>query len=160
MNTSKTYSNKSNAIRAAKAALVKQGIEQPVADQHFELTPVDGRYSWNVIEQPTASEIKEKATSIAGMVSGWAKQGFKLNEEPVAEKPKREAMPRRNGHTHPAPGTKCAEIWDIISQLANQGDTLVKPEFRDVKEIALAEGFNPATIKTQWARWRQYHGVK
>ena len=160
--TTKTYSNKSNAQRAAKAALVKAGIEQPLINEHFELAQVDGRYMWSAKEakQPKEEAIVAKASSIAGMVGAWVNKGDLLSGNEKSEtKTPRVMQPRQNNHTHPAPGTKCAQIWDIITQLSLDAEgEYQRPRLKDILEIGIADGFNPATLKTQWARWRQYHG--
>ena len=164
MNTTTTYSNKSNAQRAAKAALVKAGIEQPIAGEHYELVELEGRFKWSAkeLEQPKEEVIIQKASSIASMVGAWVKAGELLNkDEPKVTPVKREMQPRQNGHTHPAPDTKCAQIWDIITQLSlDKEGEYQRPALKDILQIGIAAGFNPATLKTQWARWRQFHGKK
>ncbi len=64
---------------------------------------------------------------------------------------------QRNGYTHPGAGTKCAAIWEAADRISAQ--------IHGVCPIALLKvdptiaGENEHTIKTQYAKWRGYHGV-
>jgi len=77
----------------------------------------------------------------------------------VAAKPAK--IPRapkdeKNGITHPAAGTKCALVW----QVADENTTSTTPAaIAQLKADVRLYSMNEHTIKTQYARWRQYHGV-
>lgn len=78
--------------------------------------------------------------------------------EQAAAKPAVEKMPEQNGIRQPKPGTNCAHIWDLATAMSTErkatvavGDLLVK---------AREAGYNDATVKTQYARWRKFHGVE
>lgn len=63
-----------------------------------------------------------------------------------------------NGVTKPADGTVTGRVWAISSELSG---ALGKPVPRkDVMEKGGAEGINPATIATQYGKWRVFHGLK
>lgn len=67
-------------------------------------------------------------------------------------------MPEQNGVRQPRPGTNCAAIWDMATAMSNERKATVA--VGDLIDAATAAGFNVATIKTQYARWRKFHGVE
>lgn len=84
----------------------------------------------------------------------------KAPAKPKAEKPAKAPKPpkvEQNGLSRPTKGVT-ARIWEIC-------DGLVKslkrnPTREEVLNPALAEGINFATSSTQYARWRQFNGIK
>lgn len=66
-------------------------------------------------------------------------------------------MPSQNGITMPKEGTNCANIWAKADEMSKaiQGPVAVG----DLMDLLMKEGYNEATIKTQYARWRKFHGV-
>lgn len=73
------------------------------------------------------------------------------------EKAPRVKNEQQNGVSKPKAGTKTGRVWEISNELsAAQGSPAAR---KDVIERASAEGINPATIATQYGRWRQFHGL-
>lgn len=78
-------------------------------------------------------------------------------EQKVEKAPKIQ-MPHQNGVTRPKDGTATGRVWAIADELSN---ALGKPVPRKaVMEKGQAEGINPATIATQYGKWRRFHGLK
>jgi hypothetical protein len=69
-----------------------------------------------------------------------------------------EQMPEQNGVRKPRENTHCARIWDIATQMSTEANSTVA--VGDLIETAVNSGFNEATIKTQYARWRKFHGIE
>lgn len=80
-----------------------------------------------------------------------------------AEKAKLEAkaalkMPSKNGITQPKAGTVTGRCWEVYNSMsAERGGRPVA--IADAKKVLDAEGVNEATIRTQYAQWRKFHGV-
>lgn len=79
------------------------------------------------------------------------------NTGETSPKPTKIEMPSQNGITMPKDGTNCSNIWKAADAMSAEikapvavGDLMVK---------LVANGYNEATIKTQYARWRKFHGV-
>lgn len=74
---------------------------------------------------------------------------------------KKAAEPRQrdeqNGIARPRAGTSSANVWDIADTLSKKNKQPAK--HGEVLEQAAAAGINEATAKTQFARWRTYHGI-
>lgn len=66
-----------------------------------------------------------------------------------------------NGVKRPSAGTLCAQVWDIATQLSN-GDEKPSTKIAKLNEVvkaAVAKGINQYTARTQYARWRVFHGI-
>lgn len=67
-------------------------------------------------------------------------------------------MPEQNGIRQPRENTNCDTIWKRASEMSDERQAAVA--VADLLEDLTAKGFNPATIKTQYARWRKFHGIE
>jgi hypothetical protein len=67
--------------------------------------------------------------------------------------------PELNGVKRPSAGTICAHVWEIATGLSNIGNVSVKPSLSQVVKASLAVGINQYTARTQYARWRVFHGI-
>ena len=79
---------------------------------------------------------------------------------PTASKHERN-RPESNGVKRPSTGTVCASIWDIASSLSLfKQDGSIQQISRLIHVVAAAEaaGINKYTARTQYARWRVFHG--
>lgn len=71
--------------------------------------------------------------------------------------PPKPAMPKQNGVTRPKPGTQTGRVWEISDELSAKAG---KPAARkEVIAQGVSEGINPATLATQYGRWRRFHGL-
>lgn len=64
-----------------------------------------------------------------------------------------------NGVKRPSEGTVCAAVWDIATGLSNPGEENRVAKLSEVVKAAEAAGINKFTARTQYARWRVFHGV-
>ncbi len=79
--------------------------------------------------------------------------------------------PESNGVKRPSAGTVCAAVWDLATSLSKfipEGSDGSDPgtEGREgvatlgqVVKAAVAKGINQYTARTQYARWRVFHGI-
>lgn len=81
----------------------------------------------------------------------------RANPDRPVEKNREEA----NGVKRPSSGTLCAQVWDIATQLSN-GDEKPSTKVAKLSEVVKAatdKGINQFTARTQYARWRVFHGI-
>jgi len=64
----------------------------------------------------------------------------------------------QNGVTRPAKGTKTGQVWDAADAISTSKNGQ-PATIAEVKE-KLAGSVNDATTRTQYSRWRNYHGIK
>lgn len=90
-----------------------------------------------------------------------AKLAEKEAKEHAAEEAKaaREAnrMPEQNGIRRPKAETSCGRAWSIFDGISNAKGA--PAAIREALEQGVSEGLNDTTIKTQYARWRKFHGI-
>jgi hypothetical protein len=84
---------------------------------------------------------------------------------PQAAQPAKQAggnrgnLPTQNNITHPAKGTVTGSIWEAADEISVQKKG-VPATIGEVRQHANLKQVNENTIKTQYARWRAYHGIK
>lgn len=65
--------------------------------------------------------------------------------------------PEQNGIRRPKDGTVIGKVWAILDNAS--GAKQAPATLADVKAEAEAAEINPATLRTQYARWRKHNGV-
>ncbi len=65
-------------------------------------------------------------------------------------------QPSANGVTRPKDGTKTGRVWAIADDLSTKAGPASR---KDVLQAGEAERLNPATIATQYGRWRKFYGL-
>lgn len=73
-------------------------------------------------------------------------------------KPKAVPTPvvEQNGIKQPGEDTFCRKVWDVLDDLRTAGVDATAKNARDALKDA---GMADATVRTQYARWRKYHGT-
>ena len=116
------------------------------------------------VELETEPEAPAAPSMLAGLV------GNMLNPESVPQAPKVEApkkqaektgksveqnRPEQNGLKRPSAGSTCAIIWDTCDRITNETEhTCTSAELFNA-----LQGYNECTLRTQYARWRQFNGI-
>ena len=121
------------------------------------------------MDDPTDEEIDESnAPQNGSLMSSLI--GNMLNPESVPQAPKVEApkkqvektgksveqnRPEQNGLKRPSAGSTCAIIWDTCDRITNEtGHVCTSAELFNA-----LQGYNECTLRTQYARWRQFNGI-
>jgi hypothetical protein len=104
----------------------------------------------------TAEQIQRQAFD-AAVAKLAAEMG--VTQPVVATKAPRADKNQRNGITRPADSSITGKVWaaaDAISVAQNGTPATISA----VKAHDLTKGINDHTVKTQYARWRAYNGIK
>lgn len=141
------------AIEAAKAQAAAE--KQRLADEKKAAKAAEAKAK----AEAKAAEAKAKADAKAAEKAAKeaAKEAAKAEKEAAKAAKAAQKQVVQNDVTRPKEASSCGKIWAIADQLSAKHKAPVT--IKQLEEIALAEGFNPATIKTQYARWRKFHGV-
>jgi hypothetical protein len=86
-----------------------------------------------------------------------------LNPAPGKVKAARADKQQRNGITRPAPDTATGKIWafaDEISAKKAASDPNAFASIAELRQVPELRQTNEHTLKTQYARWRSYNGLK
>lgn len=108
-------------------------------------------------KEAAAAEAKA-AKEAAAKEKADAKAKAAAEKAAAAGAPKEKVtMPSQNGVTRPKDGTKTAGVWAIADRLSKAKGGPVA-----ISELApecSTQGLNDATVRTQYARWKQFNGV-
>lgn len=76
-----------------------------------------------------------------------------------AAKAKREAnrQPEQNGIRRPGPEGVCGQVWGLADKLSQELGQAVP--IANLLEAGVAAGLNPSNIRTEYARWKKFHGL-
>lgn len=104
------------------------------------------------------AEKAQKAADAAAKKEALAKE--KADKKAAAEAAKAAAkvkMPEQNGVRRPKTGGACGAAWALMDEMSS---SLGQPvPAADVVKAGEAQGINSATIRTQYALWRKFHGI-
>lgn len=114
------------------------------------------RQEQEALKAARAAEREAKKAEAAAKKAAEKAEREAEKERRAAEKAANQ-MPIQNDIRRPRPGTQCAQLWDAYDSASTEKQAPVA--IGDIMEHLLSQGFNPATIRTQYARWRQFHGV-
>lgn len=95
---------------------------------------------------------------VAAAAPAKAAKAPKVPKEPkvvVAKEPK-SARPTQNGMSRPPSSTITGKVWDAADAVSEK-----KQAPATIAEVrALIPEVNPATVATQYGKWRRFHGLK
>lgn len=164
--TSKAYSSRSNARRAAgKAGITKFDvveIEGGFAYQFEQEMPRDGEgrpvqlaiVTEQVVEKETEQQTKPATNNaLAGLVAQATIADTESKTKP-AGKPKND-QPMQNGVKRPKDGGKCAAVWNELDKIAAQRN----PTMADVKKLAADNNWNATNASCEFYAWRKFNGI-
>lgn len=98
-----------------------------------------------------AAAAKRKEDAEAKVVAKeLAKEQAKIEKEQAR-------MPFQNDIRQPKEDTDCGRAWAVFTWVSERRGS--PASIGEAMELARAEGINEATIRTQYARWRKFHGV-
>lgn len=87
-----------------------------------------------------------------------AKEALLAEKKRLREEREAARGPVQNGVRPPKPETTIAKLWAIYNEMSVQKGSPVS--IGEVLEQTKAKGFISATVRTQYARWREYNGIK
>lgn len=161
-NTVKTYKTEQIAKQQASKKFGKDW------EANYLIQPgVDG---FTIVPKLAELEVSddEPVSSAPSMLAGLV--GQMLNPEsvpqaPKVKQPKKQAektgngieqnRPEQNGLKRPSTGSTCAIIWDTCDRITSEtGHVCTSAELFNA-----LQGYNECTLRTQYARWRQFNGI-
>ncbi len=83
-----------------------------------------------------------------------AKEQAKLDAKAAKEAAR---QPEQNGIRRPGPDGLCGKVWTLADTLsASLGQAV---PIANLLEAGVAQGLNPSNIRTEYARWKKFHGL-
>ena len=102
-----------------------------------------------------AQKAQEKADREAKKAAEKAaKEQAKLDAKAAREANR---QPEQNGIRRPGPDGLCGRVWGLADELsASLGQPV---PIANLLEAGEAQGLNPRNIRTEYARWKKFHGL-
>lgn len=146
-------------------AAEQAAAEQAAAVKAAEKAQKDAEKAQKAAENKAKKEAEaaeKKAKKEAEKAEKEAKKAAEKAEKEQAKAAKLAAkesnkMPEQNGIRRPKPDTETGKVWalaDAISASLGQPTPIA-----NLLKDGQAQGLNDSTIRTQYARWRAFHGI-
>ncbi|MCW9059725.1 MAG: hypothetical protein OQL11_12715 [Gammaproteobacteria bacterium] len=141
MQSTKTYTNRTNARRAGIAAgIPKEQVEITVHKSGGEV-----RFGWKAaVQAPQAA----KATASTHTATPTGKRP----QPPRSAAPGKVQREERNGVKRPAPGGLCAAVWKWL-------DAHPTATVKEAKAAAPKHGWNENNVACEYYGWRKFNGI-
>lgn len=93
---------------------------------------------------------KTEAKQAKAKAKAEAKQAAKEAKEALRQ-------PEQNGIRRPGPDGKCGQIWGLADKLSEDLGQAVP--ISHLMEAGVPSGLNVSNIRTEYARWKKFHGL-
>lgn len=101
-----------------------------------------------------AKQAEKEAKKAAREAAKAAKEQAKAEAKAAREANR---QPEQNGIRRPGPEGLCGKVWALADQLSHQLGQAVP--VANLLEAGVAAGLNPSNIRTEYARWKKFHGL-
>lgn len=120
-------------------------------------------------DQPETEEPVVLNGVLGSMVQQLTGNGDQTQEEPVAAPAAPRTKTTSTGHKiqkdreeqhgvrRPSAGTICDQVWGMVAKMWDETSGTVR--FKDILAKGAENGINEYTVRTQYARWRKFHGI-
>lgn len=142
--------------KAAADAAAKKEAEKAAkaAEKAAKKAEADAKKLEEAAAKKAAKDAEKLAKAEKAAVDKAAKEAAKA-EKAAARAATR--MPEQNGVRRPKTGTETGKVWDLADNLSAQFGQ--PTPIANLLEVGQAQGLNDSTIRTQYARWRTFHGI-
>jgi len=144
------------AERAAVAAQDREARKQLV-EANKALKAAEGEAKKEARDAAKAvAELDKQAKTDERAAAKALREAEKAAKE--ANKVQRADRIKQNGVTMPVATSICGQAWAIFNAVS--GALQSPAPYNACTDLATASGINPATLKTQYALWRKFYGVR
>lgn len=115
------------------------------------------------VHEPTPEELaKQKLLEgVRALAESLGLDPASVLAQPGAQPaPQRAERQTKNNITRPAKGTTTGQIWDIADEISASKNGQGFASIAELRERAELKQTNENTLKTQYARWRSFNGLK
>ena len=135
-------------------AAAQEAAAKVIADKAAAKAEKDAKKAQEAANK-AAKKAAEKADKDAKKLADKeAKEKAKLEK---VEAKKANQMPEQNGVRRPKDGTETGKVWKLADDLSAQFGQ--PTPIANLLDVGQKQGLNDSTIRTQYARWRTFHGI-
>ena len=106
-------------------------------------------------EAAKQAQIDAKAAAVAEREAAKAAKEQAKADAKAAREANRQ--PEQNGIRRPGPDGLCGQVWGLADKLSSELGQAVP--IANLLEAGEAQGLNPSNIRTEYARWKKFHGL-
>ena len=142
------------AAAEAKAAAAKSAKEAKDKEKAEKAAKAKAEKEAKAAEAEAKKEADKAAREAKKAVKKAAKEVAKAEKEAAKAAVK---MPEQNSIRRPKPDTETGKVWGLADSISA---SLGQPTpIANLLAAGQEQGLNDSTIRTQYARWRAFHGI-
>lgn len=134
------------AEKEAKAAAAAEARAAKQAEREAKKAAAEAEKEAKKAEREAAKAEREAAKAAKEQAKADAKAAREANRQP-----------EQNGIRRPGPEGMCGQVWGLADSLSQQLGQAVP--IANLLEAGVAAGLNPSNIRTEYARWKKFHGL-
>jgi multidrug efflux pump subunit AcrA (membrane-fusion protein) len=145
------------ADKEAKAAAAAEAKAAKQAEREAKKAAAEAEKEAGKAEREAAKQAKidaKEAAKAAKEAEKAAKEQAKADAKAAKEASR---QPEQNGIRRPGPEGLCGQVWGLADSLSQQLGQAVP--IANLLEAGAAAGLNPSNIRTEYARWKKFHGL-
>lgn len=145
------------AEKEAKAAAAAEAKAAKDAERAAKKAAAEAEKESKKAEREAAKQAKADAKAAAAAereAAKAAKEQAKIDAKATKEANR---QPEQNGIRRPGPEGLCGQVWGLADNLsASLGQAV---PIANLLGAGVAQGLNPSNIRTEYARWKKFHGL-
>lgn len=145
------------AEKEAKAAVAAEAKAAKQAEREAKKAAAEVEKEVKKAEREAAKQAKidAKAAAVAEREAAKAAKEQAKADAKAAREANRQ--PEQNGIRRPGPEGLCGRVWGLADRLSQELGQAVP--IANLLEAGVAAGLNPSNIRTEYARWKKFHGL-
>jgi len=149
------------AAKAAERAAKKEAAEAAKADKKASVEAEKAAKAQAKLDAKAAKEAEKAAKAQAKLDAKAAKEAEKAAkaQAKLDAKAAKEAQrqPEQNGVRRPGPDGLCGKVWGLADSLSAEMSQAVP--IANLLKAGEEQGMNVSNIRTEYARWKKFHGL-
>lgn len=145
------------AEKQAKKAAAEQAKQAKADERAAKKAQAEAAKEAGKAEREAAKQkkIDEKAAKAQAVIDAKAAKEQAKADAKAAKEAQRQ--PEQNGVRRPGPDGLCGKVWGLADLMSTE---LKQPvPVANLLERGVAEGLNASNIRTEYARWKKFHGL-
>lgn len=145
------------AEKEAKVAAAAEAKAARQAEREAKKAAAEAEKEAKKVEREAVKQAKidAKAAAVAEREAAKAAKEQAKADAKAAREANRQ--PEQNGIRRPGPDGLCGRVWGLADELsASLGQPV---PISNLLEAGEAQGLNPSNIRTEYARWKKFHGL-
>ena len=145
------------AQKEAKASAAAEAKAAKQAEREAKKAAAEAEKEAKKAEREAAKQAKIDAKEAAVAEREAAKAAKEQAKADAKAAKEASRQPEQNGIRRPGPEGLCGQVWGLADKLSQELGQAVP--ITNLLEAGVAQGLNPSNIRTEYARWKKFHGL-